>query len=246
MIYNETMLCYDKEKLFSVTLLRRRGCGNLMEQEELISKKELLRRTGISYGQLYRWKRQNLIPESWFMKQSAHTGQETFFPKYKVLARISVILELKDQYSLEKLAVLFSPERAENTYQLETVKQKLHVSSIVLTACREAWGKDECSFLELLFIHIGNTLAKELEWTLVELKEWFETTNEWAAKFHTENRTISEQKIVMVYKGADHLFLLLNGTGNIWFDGQSRVIRTFDLAEKSKEVNLMLQHSSGG
>ena len=31
--------------------------------ETLISKKELLDLTGISYGQLYRWKRKGLIPE---------------------------------------------------------------------------------------------------------------------------------------------------------------------------------------
>ena len=43
----------------------------------LISKKDLLARTGISYGQLYRWKRQNLIPEEWFIKKSTFTGQET-------------------------------------------------------------------------------------------------------------------------------------------------------------------------
>lgn len=47
--------------------------------EKLISKKELLRLTGISYGQLYRWKRKNLIPEEWFIRKSTYTGQETFF-----------------------------------------------------------------------------------------------------------------------------------------------------------------------
>lgn len=45
----------------------------------LISKKDLLAITGISYGQLYRWKRERLIPEEWFIKQSSYTGQETFF-----------------------------------------------------------------------------------------------------------------------------------------------------------------------
>ena len=47
--------------------------------EELISKKELLELTGISYGQLYRWKRKGLIPEDWFIRKSTYTGQETFF-----------------------------------------------------------------------------------------------------------------------------------------------------------------------
>ncbi|MFZ7625597.1 DUF4004 family protein, partial [Bacillus cereus] len=47
---------------------------------DLISKKDLLELTGISYGQLYRWKRKNLIPEDWFVRKSTFTGQETFFP----------------------------------------------------------------------------------------------------------------------------------------------------------------------
>ena len=38
--------------------------------EDLISKKELLERYGISYGALYRWKRMGLIPESWFLRRS--------------------------------------------------------------------------------------------------------------------------------------------------------------------------------
>lgn len=48
--------------------------------EDLISKKDLLEQTGISYGQLYRWKRKNLIPEDWFIRKSTFTGQETFSP----------------------------------------------------------------------------------------------------------------------------------------------------------------------
>ncbi|MTL48522.1 DUF4004 family protein, partial [Turicibacter sanguinis] len=65
-------------------------------EESLISKKELLQLTNISYGQLYRWKRKNLIPEEWFIKKSVSTGQETFFPRKEILERIERILELKD------------------------------------------------------------------------------------------------------------------------------------------------------
>lgn len=76
---------------------------------EMISKKELLALTGISYGQLYRWKREALIPEEWFVKQASFTGQETFFPKEQVLARIKAIVELKEAHSLEELAALLAP-----------------------------------------------------------------------------------------------------------------------------------------
>ena len=68
-----------------------------------ISKKELLEETGISYGQLYRWKREGLIPEEWFVKKSSYTGQETFFPRDRILERIGVILERKDDQSLEEI-----------------------------------------------------------------------------------------------------------------------------------------------
>jgi len=70
---------------------------------EEISKKDLLIETGISYGQLYRWKRDGLIPEEWFVKRSAFTGQETFFPRDRMLARVQAILALKDTHSLEEI-----------------------------------------------------------------------------------------------------------------------------------------------
>ncbi len=68
-----------------------------------ISKKDLLKETGISYGQLYRWKRDGLIPEEWFVKRPSFTGQETFFPKERILARVSMILDRKDEQSLEEI-----------------------------------------------------------------------------------------------------------------------------------------------
>ena len=80
-----------------------------MEKEEQISKKELLELTQISYGQLYRWKRKGLIPEEWFIRKSSFTGQETFFPKQRVLSRIQKIINMKDDTSLDDLAEAFSP-----------------------------------------------------------------------------------------------------------------------------------------
>jgi len=79
---------------------------------DLISKKELLQQTGISYGQLYRWKREKLIPEEWFIKQSSFTGQETFFPRELILPRVLAILENKDKYSLTELSRMLSPDTA--------------------------------------------------------------------------------------------------------------------------------------
>ena len=72
--------------------------------DELISKREVLERYGISYGALYRWKRLGLIPEEWFLKKSTVTGQETFFRKENICPRVELILSRKEQISLEELA----------------------------------------------------------------------------------------------------------------------------------------------
>ena len=73
-------------------------------EQELISKKELLERYGISYGALYRWKRKGLIPEDWFLKKATVTGQETFFPKALICERVELIQSQKDELSLDELA----------------------------------------------------------------------------------------------------------------------------------------------
>src|SRR6478735_6256738 len=94
--------------------------------EELISKKELLDLAGISYGQLYRWKRKDLIPEEWFIRKSTFTGQETFFPRERILERIDRIQKMKENLSLDEMAEMFSPSVGEmNLTKMELVKRGL-------------------------------------------------------------------------------------------------------------------------
>lgn len=78
--------------------------------DDLISKREVLEKYGISYGALYRWKRMGLIPEDWFVKKSAVTGQETFFPRDMMCERMELILRLKDTMSLEDIKMRISEE----------------------------------------------------------------------------------------------------------------------------------------
>lgn len=112
--------------------------------EELISKKDLLVLMNISYGQLYRWKRKNLIPEEWFIKKSVSTGQETFFPKEKIIARINTIIELKDEASLDELAERFSNKSIKNIYLKRSYILKHNiVSETVLNMFEDFSGREE-------------------------------------------------------------------------------------------------------
>lgn len=94
--------------------------------EELISKKELLERYGISYGALYRWKRMGLIPEAWFLRRSTSTGQETFFRRELICQRVELILEQKERQSLEALAASLAEKRQRGSAGLRLVVESAY------------------------------------------------------------------------------------------------------------------------
>lgn len=87
-----------------------------MNENEMISKKELLQIYGISYGALYRWKRMGLIPDDWFVKTASPTGQQTFFPRRLVCERIEQIMGLKDGVSLSELADSYKEKEEKEFY----------------------------------------------------------------------------------------------------------------------------------
>ena len=111
---------------------------------ELISKRELLSNYGISYGALYRWKRQGLIPEEWFVKKATVTGQETFFPRALICERVELIQRQKEDVSLSELSMRLSNEACKNiTLTLETVFGK---KTFLLSEIKKAfidYGKGE-------------------------------------------------------------------------------------------------------
>ena len=115
----------------------------------LISKKELLQRTGISYGQLYRWKRERLIPEEWFIKRSSFTGQETFFPEEQILPRIESILSNKDRYSLSELSRMLSADIAPGVVEGTALGSVEEIAPEVMERARQEKSGEDWSLFEL-------------------------------------------------------------------------------------------------
>ena len=128
--------------IYSVTLFCYTSCERGFCMEKWISKKELLAKTGISYGQLYRWKREKLIPDDWFIKRAAFTGQETFFPRERVLERISFILENKDRYALRELVEMLSPNPENRRYPAKALDMATSglSSALARALCVEEWN----------------------------------------------------------------------------------------------------------
>lgn len=112
-------------------------------ESELISKKELLELYGISYGALYRWKRRGLIPEDWFIKKSTVTGQETFFPRALVCERIELIIDQKDEKSLDELEKHFSDQSEKKTVLIiDTAvgKKRIFLNDIKSVVIKDSQG----------------------------------------------------------------------------------------------------------
>lgn len=140
-------------------------------EEILISKKDLLAQTGISYGQLYRWKRKNIIPEDWFIKKSTFTGQETFFPKEKILERIEIILSMKDGISLDDIANMFVEKKSNKKYSLDILLEKGAIGNYTKEVFKNIYkGEKEIEKSELLILSIIENFLISSTITLEELK----------------------------------------------------------------------------
>ena len=98
----------------------------------MISKKDLLKEKNISYGQLYRWKREGLIPDEWFIKQSVSTGQETYFKRDLIIPRINKILELKDSYQLDELKAFLNPDLNKREFTIRDLIRIDDIDPIIL------------------------------------------------------------------------------------------------------------------
>ena len=159
------MLCY-------IAFIKEIIEGNEdMEEENLISKKELLKITGISYGQLYRWKRKKLIPEEWFIKRSSFTGQETFFPKNEILDRVEKIKNFKDDVSLDELANIFSPDLSTVFLEESDILSHNIVSQAAVTLYKDTHKESRgFNFNELLFMNIVDKFLKSGKASLEEGK----------------------------------------------------------------------------
>ncbi|MCL6459847.1 MAG: YhbD family protein [Gorillibacterium sp.] len=201
-----------------------------MENDQWISKKELLQETGISYGQLYRWKRQNLIPDAWFVKQASFTGQETFFPKERILERVYAILDKKDIYSLEELAAMFSPEQSKRAFTYVEIGRWIDLESVSARALLDKY-EGSLSFLNLLFFYMGNRLEKNLIMDEQTADRWAEATLSWIPKMQGTGYRL----IILGNEKADVFLLVEHGT--VFMPEPSvQVLVDWDMDKEAKQL----------
>lgn len=205
---------------------------------ELISKKQLLSKTGISYGQLYRWKRERLIPEEWFMKQSSYTGQETFFPKEKILNRIEAILEAKDQYSLEELAKMLTKTQ-EFSLSREDLDSMTEIEQEHLSVIDRVYLKESYSLNDLTLISFLSQAAGKLELDASQTEKLFDLGNKISVKVSSARHTCA----VFLAGGNCHLVLAPSSdrTEELLFDDEITEVIIYPLDELANKIQLKYQ-----
>ncbi|ASB90392.1 YhbD family protein [Bacillus sonorensis] len=203
-----------------------------MAHDDLISKKELLDLTSISYGQLYRWKRKNLIPEEWFIRKSTFTGQETFFPKADILNRIKKIQSMKENLSLDEMAEMFSPKLDKLDISRGELLEKGLISEAVMSFFVENTNKRNDSFGlgEVLAVYVLEGLLQSGEINLEEGKMVLEVVLANSAK--NSGRLIVLRKLGVA--------TCIIAEGDIVFEKAVKVVADISLSEAGEELKTKL------
>ena len=198
-----------------------------------ISKKDLLNTTGISYGQLYRWKREGLIPEEWFVKRSSPTGQETYFPQEKILKRIHAIQQLKDSYSLEELARILTPEVSNRLFCEEDLEHFDELDIDVAADFMDAMSKDSFVFLEVLVMIALSQAMVDSAITEEERTHAVSFLSKRMSELH------SADYVLELLQAQGHLYILLKKEGSeVYLDDGLVAIRSIHLNELSNAIKL--------
>ncbi len=204
--------------------------------EELISKKELLELTAISYGQLYRWKRKGLIPEDWFIRKSTYTGQETFFPRSQMLTRVGRILNMKEDASLDDLADVFSPEPGQAAPpDADTLTQRGIVSADVMRLFMDGRDDTPLGFDDALHAYLFGQVLVSGELSLDEARLMLDTLRTAAIKFGT-----APAKVLLTRKLGVFACVALSANGEACPDRDTRLVRAFNLKAAAEELKLKL------
>ena len=206
----------------------------------LISKKDLLAMTGISYGQLYRWKREHLIPEEWFIKQSSYTGQETFFPREQVLSRVQSILELKDGHSLEEMAEIFSPGASKNRITADEVIKAGLAAEELAQVMAVTYGRGEYDFFEIGLIAAMSEACRQAGMKEDDIADLIRRSARAAA------REKGEGAVCTLFKSDEGVYAVFTEKPvDMAFDSDIEVIGRFPVSEKAEQLKIKYKKYKG-
>jgi hypothetical protein len=196
-------------------------------EEVLISKKDLLRVTHISYGTLYRWKRLGLIPESWFIHKATDIGQATYLPREKVITRIERIKELKSELTVEQMQELFSANVKSFKIPLKDFTDLNIVSKLAVTAFTSIFPmKDKLDFNDVFSMYVVDHLMKLSGFYLEDAKQVLRLLCKYLS-----SETSKEYQLILLRKMGVPMTVLVRGEDEILLEDNAEIIACANLGE---------------
>jgi len=191
-----------------------------------ITKKDLLVETDISYGQLYRWKRERLIPEEWFIKQSSYTGQETVFPKEQILQRIQYIKKMKDEHSLEDIAKMLDKGINDKIFNYDRVLNFSFVNGEVA----KLYKLEEYSYGQLFFMKV---LSELLDRYSLGNKDFDDIISNMSYLFENIQKN---DKVLILFENDNMYHAIISATEDVKLDARFRIIAKFDIFKEIENI----------
>ncbi|WP_326998678.1 YhbD family protein [Cohnella kolymensis] len=185
---------------------------------------------------MYRWKRKSLVPEEWFIRKSAFTGQETYFPKQRMLARIDKIKNMKDDLSLDELADMFSPMPTDVRINKNELVKRNIVTKIAADYAEQYLGQSESyTFEQALYVFMLDHCLQTGEMNLDEGKFLLKTFTEHYKKFDGKNCDL-----IFSRKMGVSAFMLLSAGSDIYFEPAVKMILRVSVAKSIEELKLKI------
>ena len=205
--------------------------------EELISKKELLELTGISYGQLYRWKRKGLIPEDWFIRKSTYTGQETFFSAQPDAdpRRAHTEYEGETRRSTTWPTYFRRSRGHPRPPTADDLMARGIVSADVMRLFMDGRDNSPLRFDDALHAYLFGQVLVSGELSLDEARLMLDTLRTAAIKFGA-----APAKVLLTRKLGVFACVALSATGEVCPDRDTRLVRAFNLKAAAEELKLKL------
>ena len=210
--------------------------ADIPNNSEMISKRELLDLTGISYGQLYRWKRERLIPDAWFIKKSSFTGQETFFPKQQVTERIRFILKHKDTCSLPQIASMLIPSVTNRSYDVGSSCLQEIIPRHILDKAGETCQHELLSPAEILIVYAASRLVAENRCPQSLADAIITVIPEWVAAMNHFSYTIK-----VLLSGGSHSAILSSIDTVFYTDSDTKIIYELELEPLMQQLREKLE-----
>ncbi len=211
-------------------------------ENDLISKKDLLDLTGISYGQLYRWKRKSLIPDEWFIRKSTFTGQETFFPRDRILTRIDKIKNMKEDSSLDEVAEIFSPNPADVHSDKDRLIRERIISEFALNILTETLAlPNDLDFEKILFAYVLDKMLSSGDINSEEGKILIRTLDEHYSSFEGRNC-----EVIFIRKLGVSSCIIISIVNQIGFDPGAKIVSRQNLFTCIEELKQKLSLGEAG